>query len=99
MKVCSSSIKFLGLKSRTSSNIILLQNYLNQKRSKTTSKMMESLFFHRNNPDFMVKYKMTLMIVVQLCMTRKNVTEEIPTKMLDKFLMLMDIASSVTVKS
>ena len=99
MKVCSSSTKFLGLKSRSSSNIILLQNYLNQRRSKTTSKMMESLFSHRNNLGFMVKYKMTLMIVVQLWQTQKNVTVEIPTKMLDKVLMSMVIASLVTVKS
>ena len=99
MKVCSSSTKFLGLKSRSSSNIILLQNYLNQKRNRMTLKMMGSLFSHRNNLGFMVKYKMTLMIVVQLWQTQKNVTVEIPTKMLDKVLMSMVIASLVTVKS
>ena len=64
-----------------------------------TLKMMGSLFSHRNNLGFMVKYKMTLMIVVQLWQTQKSVTVEIPTKMLDKVLMSMVIASLVTVKS
>ena len=99
MKVCSSSTKFLGLKSKTSSNIILLQNYLNQKRNKMTSKMMECLFCHRNNSEIMVEFKMTLMIVVKLWQTLKNVMLEIQTRMLDKVLMLMAIASLVTVKS
>ena len=99
MKVCSSSTKFLGLKSKTSSNIILLQNYLNQKRNKMTSKMMECLFCHRNNSEIMVEFKMTLMIVVKLWQTRKNVMLEIQTKMLDKLLMSIIIASLVIVKS
>ena len=64
-----------------------------------TSKMMECLFCHRNNSEIMVEFKMTLMIVVKLWQTRKNVMLEIQTKMLDKVLMLMAIASLVTVKS
>ena len=99
MKVCSSFTKFSGHRLKSSSNIILLQNYLNQKRNKTTSKMMGSLVCHSNNLEIRVECKMTLMIAAKLWQTQKNVTVEFLTKMLDKVLMPMVIANLVTVRS